>query len=283
MTHDEPLVELLFDRLATDGVPDDVAEVVLGAVGGDGDLRAALDTRPTRLDPAGEVPQQQRAHVYLDSVTICGFRGVGPQRTLPVRPGPGLTLVVGRNGSGKSSFAEAIELALTGDSARWADRNSVWRSGWRNLHQPDTCAITLDLRIDGVTTPTRIRRTWAPGGDLTSASVAVTSAAGSFDNLNALALARPLKLYRPFLTAGDLSRLVTSTPSALHDSINSILGWSCSPTPASGWRPRPGPSTPRSRTSGTGASCCGSRSTRSTMTGPGVPHMRLPRPLPSTT
>ncbi|MEU8079256.1 AAA family ATPase [Catellatospora citrea] len=224
MTHEEPLVELLFDRLAADGVPDDVADVVLGAVGGDDDLRAALDGRPTRLDPAGEAPQPQRAHIYLHSVTICGFRGVGPQRTLPVRPGPGLTLIVGRNGSGKSSFAEAIELALTGDSARWADRNSVWRSGWRNLHQPDTCAITLDLRIDGVATPTRIRRTWAPGGDLTSASVVVTSAAGSFDNLDALALARPLKLYRPFLTAGDLSRLVTSTPSALHDSINAILG-----------------------------------------------------------
>ena len=35
-----------------------------------------------------------------------------------VEPGPGLTLVVGRNGSGKSSFAEGIEVALTGHNER---------------------------------------------------------------------------------------------------------------------------------------------------------------------
>ncbi|MEV4411019.1 AAA family ATPase [Catellatospora sp. NPDC049609] len=224
MTHDEPLVELLFDRLAADGVPDDVADVVLGAVGGDDDLRAALDGRTTRLDPAGDGPATRPAHLYLDAVTVAGFRGVGPRRTLAVRPGPGLTLVVGRNGSGKSSFAEAIELALTGDSARWADRNSVWRSGWRNLHQPDACAIALDLRMDGQATPTRIRRAWPAEGELTDATVSVSSPEGESGGLDTLGLARPLRLYRPFLTAGDLGRLVTSTSTALHDSVNGILG-----------------------------------------------------------
>ncbi|BCJ77441.1 hypothetical protein CS0771_69850 [Catellatospora sp. IY07-71] len=224
MNSDEPLVELLFDRLAADGVPDDVAELVLGAVGGDDDLRAALAGTPTRLDPAADASAPGRAHLYLDSVTIAGFRGVGPRQTLRVPPGPGLTLVVGRNGSGKSSFAEAIELALTGDSARWADRNSVWRSGWRNLHQPHDCTIELGLRADGDAVPTRIRRAWTPDGDLPSASVTVTGAAGAFDSLDPLGLARPLRLYRPFLTAGDLGRLVTSTSTALHDSINGILG-----------------------------------------------------------
>jgi DNA repair exonuclease SbcCD ATPase subunit len=41
---------------------------------------------------------------------------MAPATTLEVERGPGLTLVVGRNGSGKSSFAEALELLLTGDS-----------------------------------------------------------------------------------------------------------------------------------------------------------------------
>jgi hypothetical protein len=35
-----------------------------------------------------------------------GLRGIGPRQTLELVPGPGLTVVAGRNGSGKSSFAE---------------------------------------------------------------------------------------------------------------------------------------------------------------------------------
>ena len=42
----------------------------------------------------------------------------------------------GRNGSGKSSFAEGLEVLLTGDSLRWKERAAVWREGWRNLHHP---------------------------------------------------------------------------------------------------------------------------------------------------
>ena len=45
--------------------------------------------------------------------------------------------LIGRNGSGKSSFAEALELLLTGDTYRWKKpRTAVWREGWRNLHHP---------------------------------------------------------------------------------------------------------------------------------------------------
>jgi hypothetical protein len=70
-------------------------------------------------------------------LTAQGFRGIGPPATLDLTPGPGLTLVVGRNGSGKSSFAEGLELPLTGDTYRWSQRSKVWRDGWRNL--PSAC------------------------------------------------------------------------------------------------------------------------------------------------
>nr|WP_275941522.1 AAA family ATPase [Planosporangium mesophilum] len=152
----------------------------------------------------------------MSSVTVAGFRGVGPERALPIRPGPGLTLVVGRNGSGKSSFAEAVELALTGDSARWADKNSVWRTGWRNLHAPDPCRIAVELRADGQAAPVRIERSWAADAELADAKVVGSDAVDG--------LTEPLKLYRPFLTAADLGKLVSGTPSQLFDAIYAILG-----------------------------------------------------------
>jgi chromosome segregation ATPase len=65
------------------------------------------------------------ARPFLRRITAQGFRGIGPKATLDLTPGPGLTLVVGRNGSGKSSFAEGLELLLTGDTYRWSQRSKV--------------------------------------------------------------------------------------------------------------------------------------------------------------
>ncbi|MEU9828519.1 AAA family ATPase [Micromonospora chersina] len=224
MNHTEPLVELIFDRLAADRVPDDTAEVVLAALSGEADLDAALAGAPTTLEPQRTAADEPRERIWLSSVTVAGFRGVGPERTLAIEPGPGLTVVVGRNGSGKSSFAEAVELALTGDSARWADRNSVWRTGWRNLHAGDPCRIAVELRVDGVATPTRVIRSWPKEAELGDAEVTVTSARGTHQDLAELGLARPLELYRPFLTAAELGRLTAGTQSQLFDAISAILG-----------------------------------------------------------
>ncbi|MFF0657793.1 AAA family ATPase [Micromonospora tulbaghiae] len=224
MNPTEPLVELIFDRLAADRVPDDTAEVVLAALTGEADLAAALAGAPTALEPQRTTADEPRERIWLSSVTVTGFRGVGPERTLAIEPGPGLTVVVGRNGSGKSSFAEAVELALTGDSARWADRNSVWRTGWRNLHAGDPCRIAVELRVDGVATPTRVARSWPSEAELGDAEVAVTSAGGTHRDLAELRLARPLELYRPFLTAAELGRLTAGTQSQLFDAISAILG-----------------------------------------------------------
>ncbi|RLP92656.1 hypothetical protein EAD89_08630, partial [Micromonospora sp. BL4] len=178
----------------------------------------------TRLDPRSPTADGSAEQIWLKSVTVAGFRGVGPERTLQVDPGPGLTLVVGRNGSGKSSFAEAVELALTGDSARWADKTSVWRTGWRNLHAQDPCWVGVELRLDGVATPTRVNRAWPVGAELADAEVTVTSARGRHSGLSELGLARPLELYRPFLTAAELGKLAAGTQSQLFDALFAILG-----------------------------------------------------------
>ncbi|MET8258185.1 AAA family ATPase [Micromonospora sp. NPDC005205] len=220
-----PLIELIFDRLAAaDDVPTETAELVLAALTGEEDLTAALAGTPTRLDPRSPADDSPAERIWLKSVTVAGFRGVGPERTIQIGPGPGFTLVVGRNGSGKSSFAEAAELALTGDSARWADKTSVWRTGWRNLHNPDPCWVDVELRVDGVATPTRVHRAWPVGAELADAEVTVTSAQGRHADLSELGLARSLELYRPFLTAAELGKLAAGTQSQLFDALFAILG-----------------------------------------------------------
>jgi recombinational DNA repair ATPase RecF len=57
--------------------------------------------------------------------------------------------VVGRNGSGKSSFAEALEVLFTGESKRWAGRSKIWKEGWRNLHQGHPAEIQVRLVMEG--------------------------------------------------------------------------------------------------------------------------------------
>ena len=88
------------------------------------------------------------------SISVQGFRGIGAGVALHLQAGPGLTVVTGRNRSGKSSFAEAAEIALTGDNMRWSERTAVWKEGWRNLHQPDPAVIEVKLAEDGQPAPT---------------------------------------------------------------------------------------------------------------------------------
>ncbi|MCM2413216.1 AAA family ATPase [Streptomyces sp. RKAG290] len=104
--------------------------------------------------------------MYLHSVSVTGFRGIGRKARLCLAPKPGVTLVVGRNGSGKSSFAEGIETAFTGKSARWDGLNPVWRNDWRNLHEDSDPKIEVRLGIGGDPRPSTLTCTW-DGDDVT--------------------------------------------------------------------------------------------------------------------
>ena len=114
------LAERVINRLTATGAATETwSLVVLAALEGHKQLDSYLDDGlkvavPPVTPSQGNGTKPEPPGVYLASITVEGFRGVGPSTTLQLRPGPGLTLVVGRNGSGKSSFAEGLEFLLTG-------------------------------------------------------------------------------------------------------------------------------------------------------------------------
>src|SRR5688500_16340162 len=127
----ETLRETVLARLADS--KEDWAALVMGALESPQALAELLDPeakpeqKPAiRKSKAAEVAPDP---VFLKSITVEGFRGVGPKRTLDLNAWPGLTLVIGRNGSGKSSFAEALEVILTQSTARFR-RSAIWKEGW---------------------------------------------------------------------------------------------------------------------------------------------------------
>jgi energy-coupling factor transporter ATP-binding protein EcfA2 len=222
---DEQLQAVVLSRLnADESARTDWAVLVLAALQGSAELEALLDngTRPTLAELAQPVAPKP-ASVYLAAITVEGFRGIGPAVTLELPPGPGLTLVVGRNGSGKSSFAEALEVLLTGDTFRWQGRTQVWREGWRNLHHP-TARIQARFALEGERGAGTVARRWNPGEPL-DAGVAEAQVHGKpRTTLAALGWADTLRTHRPLLSYDELGALLDGSPSVLFDAMASILG-----------------------------------------------------------
>lgn len=185
------------------------------------------------LDDGVEPPTPQRAGrdeqaageppgVYVSSISVCGFRGIGPTATLPLRPGPGLTLVVGRNGCGKSSFAEALEFLLTGRNFRWHSRTKAWVDGWRNLHHDGPRSIRAELVVEGKG-PLVVSRRWT-GDELEDGETTVVASGEKARPFESLDWKGALETCRPFLSYNELGSLLEDGPSKLYDAVSSALG-----------------------------------------------------------
>jgi ABC-type molybdenum transport system ATPase subunit/photorepair protein PhrA len=170
-------------------------------------------------DAAAPPPTTQTSPpVWLKEVTVEGFRGIGRPATLKLEPAPGLTVVVGRNGSGKSSFAEGLELLMTGALKRWEKRPKAWSETWQCLHHTGPTKISAQLELEGGEV-VPLAQEWphgAPYGDASGrAEPAQVLTAHGWD--------RDLPSFRPFLAYAELSTMF-DTLSSLYDALTPVLG-----------------------------------------------------------
>jgi recombinational DNA repair ATPase RecF len=220
---DEALLEVVLKRLDQVPLDENAESVLLAACDGEAMLADQLSGGTGQAEASASTPvRPQPAGAYLRSITAAGFRGVGAAATLAVEPGPGLTLVVGRNGSGKSSFAEALEVLLTGNLRRWKELTTVWREGWRNLHQTETLSLSAELLLEDAGRA-KVRRWWDPGARLDQSHADLQVAGGDHTSLDELGWRDALVTFRPFLSHSELETLVRG-PSELYDLLSAVLG-----------------------------------------------------------
>lgn len=218
--------QLIQDHLDRADLPETAKDLIIAALLGDEYFAEYLGGTASRqpLPSAEDAEPPDRIGTYLRSIEVTGFRGIGPTATLSLKPGPGLTIVIGRNGSGKSSFAEAAEFALTGDNKRWAGRSTIWSKGWRNLHASGDTRIRVQLGIEGSRNGATVECHWGAAAQLTDCTTFLQVTGEPRRSIADLGWARPLELYRPFLSYAELGGLIGGKPSEMYDSLQRILG-----------------------------------------------------------
>lgn len=220
------LTEWVDVQLQKSDLPDDVALLILAALEGDAELDGYLDdgVPVDRPEPMSDSADVEANGVVLTSITVEGFRGIGPATELPIAPKPGLTVIAGRNGSGKSSFSEALELVLTGNTYRWENKPADWSQHWRNLHHP-SARVTVGLLEEGVG-PISVTATWPDGGASVAERTVKAQVTGrpQVDGIDHLGWRTALEQFRPILSYDELGGMLEGKPAELYDAIASILG-----------------------------------------------------------
>lgn len=221
------LAHWIESRLESDqALTDHEQLLILAALEGDDALADLANFEPPAREQSADSDEpMEPTGAFLKRIRVQGFRGIGPESQLDFRPAPGLTVVAGRNGSGKSSFAEALEFALLGTTARWQERRgAAWDGAWRNLHDGDPASIEVTL-VEELVGPTKISVAWAADAGRDENTTHLQRAGAKREaGVSSLGWDGPLAAYRPLLTYDELGAILTSEPSKLYDKLASVLG-----------------------------------------------------------
>ena len=161
---------------------------------------------------------------YLRSITVEGFRGIGREAKLPLNPGVGLTIVVGANGSGKSSFAEAVERLLTGSIGRSEKAAADEWLNWRNLHHHGHARVKVVLQGTVDTTDTTLTHRWAETDDVGAGATTVLRKGATPEPWSPSTIADAMGSFPPLLPYARLGAAIRGKQSELFDAFNPLLG-----------------------------------------------------------
>ncbi|NNG37183.1 AAA family ATPase [Nakamurella aerolata] len=231
---EDQLKDVVIGRaLADESLSEDVQYVILAALESADELAAVLHEGTAKQQATKErltapAPAEVEATgTFIRSITVQGFRGIGEQIRLSLPGQPGLVVVAGRNGSGKSSLAEALEMALTGVNKRWEtkNKNDVWSRAWRNLHAGVAPEVRVVVTEEGTGSVT-IGIDWssdaaAPVSDQTRWVDRTGHKRAPFE---ALGWQRALELYRPLLSYDELGSILEGQPKDFYDQLFRLLG-----------------------------------------------------------
>ena len=167
----------------------------------------SIFTRDNQQEPMAAALERSRWH--LKSIAVEGFRGIGELARLDFDTGPGLTVVYGMNGSGKSSFVEALDVLLSGDTDRFTARGPEWRDAWHNVHSSEGGSVNVTFVRDGEAWAERtLRRSWSRNMiSRTPENASRFDEEPSDDDLDALGGKEAIIDFRPILGYGELGPL----------------------------------------------------------------------------
>ncbi|MEV0802458.1 AAA family ATPase [Kribbella sp. NPDC050281] len=214
--------------IADETLTDEQRSLILSAFAGSAELDIALSavaTATITTDAHQEAVQLPSQGIFLKGIAVEGFRGIGPRLHVALHPSPGLTVICGRNGSGKSSIAEALEVALTGTTHRWSGKIGVqWRDAWRNIHHGGQPSIRVQLTEED-TGETTIGLDWSGTGTVEQFTAWFQRhSQAKTEGLTELGWSAPLASFRPMLSYDELGDMFSAGPSKLYDALALVLG-----------------------------------------------------------